>query len=114
MHILPQTSNLPRREIESILLPFWLFDQVALLVHESLRPHHLEGIMERIQRRLRCPVRAETAIGPGEVLPIVDGEVHVVQGVVRGAVDQLFGPMARDHVTVVDQDGPDLDSNEED
>lgn len=70
--------------------------------------------MERIQRRLRCPVRAETAIGPGEVLPIIDGEVHVVQGVVRGAVDQLLRPMARDHVTVVDQDGPDLDSNEED
>ncbi len=70
--------------------------------------------MDRIQRRLRCPVRAETAVGPGEVLPIIDGEVHVVQGVVRGAVDQLLRPMARDHVTVVDQDGPDLDSNEED
>lgn len=99
--------------IESILLPFWLFDRIALLVHESSRPHHLEGVMERIQRRLRCPVRAETAVGPSEVLSIVDGEVHVVQRVVRGAVDELLRPMTRDHVAVVDQDGPDLDGNEE-
>lgn len=57
--------------------------------------------MERIQRGLRCPVRAETAVGPGEVLSIVDGEVHVVQRVVRGAVDELLRPMVRNHVTVV-------------
>lgn len=59
-------------------------------------------------------MRAEIVVGPGEVLPIVDGEVHVVQCVVRGAVDEPFRPMARNHVTVVDQDGPDLDSHEED
>jgi len=69
--------------------------------------------MERIQRWLRCPVRAEIVVGPGEVLPIVDGEVHMVQCVVRGTVDELLRPMARDHVTVVNQDGPDLDSTEE-
>lgn len=57
--------------------------------------------MERIQRWLRCPVRAEKAVGPGEVLSIVDGEVHVVQRVVRGAVDELLCPMICDHVTVV-------------
>ena len=32
----------------------------------------------------------------------------------RGAVNELFHPMVPDHVTVVDQDGLDLDSNEED
>ena len=70
--------------------------------------------MQRIQRRLRCPVRAETGVGPGEVLTVIDGEVHVVQGVVGGAVDELLGPVAGDHVAVVDQDGPDLDGDEED
>jgi len=69
--------------------------------------------MERIQRWLRCPVRAEIIVGPGEILPIVDGEIHVVQRMMRGTVDELFRPMARDHVTVVNQDGPDLDSTEE-
>lgn len=70
--------------------------------------------MERIQLWLRGPVRAEIAVGPGEVLAVVDGEVHVVQRVVGGAVDELLCPVARDHVAVVDQDGPDLDRYEED
>lgn len=59
-------------------------------------------------------MRAETGVGPGEVLAVVDGEVHVVQCVVSGAVDELLGPVAGDHVAVVDQDGPDLDGDEED
>ena len=95
-------------------LPFRLLDQVPLLIHEPLRAHHFERVMQRIQRRLRRPVRAETAVRPGEVLAIIDGEVHVVQGVVGGAVDELFRPVAGDHVAVVDQDGPDLDGHEED
>jgi hypothetical protein len=31
----------------------------------------------------------------------------------RGAVDKFLRPMARNHVTVVNEDGPDLDCNEE-
>lgn len=95
------------------LLPLWLFDRIALLIHESFRSHHLDGIMERIQRWLGCPVRAEIVVGPGEILSIVDGKVHMVQRVVRRAVDELLRPMASNHVTVVDQDGPDLNSHEE-
>lgn len=57
---------------------------------------------------------AEVRVGPGEVLAVVDGEVHVVEGVMGGAVEELLGPVARDHVAVVDEDGPDLDGDEED
>lgn len=32
---------------------------------------------------------------------------------VRGAVDEFLRPVVRNHVTVVNEDGPDLDSNEE-
>lgn len=70
--------------------------------------------MEGVELGLGRAVGAKVGVGPGEVLAVVDGEVHVVQGVVGGAVEELFGPVARDHVAVVDQDGPDLDGNEED
>lgn len=70
--------------------------------------------MERVELWLGRAVGAEVGVGPGEVLAVVDGEVHVVQGVVGGAVEELFRPVARDHVAVVDQDGPDLDCDEED
>lgn len=70
--------------------------------------------MEGVELGLGRAVGAEVGVGPGEVLAVVDGEVHVVQGVVCGAVEELFRPVARDHVAVVDQDGPDLDGNEED
>ena len=60
------------------LLPLRLFDGVALLVDEPFRVHHLQSIVERIQLRLRGAVRAEIGVGPGEVLSVVDGEVHVV------------------------------------
>lgn len=117
MHIYRRLQALPTplpREIESNLLSLLLSDWVSLLVQESFRPHRLKGITERIKRWLWGPVRAETSVGPGEVLSIVDGKVHVVQRVVRGAVDEFLQPMARDHVPVMDQDGPDLDGNEED
>ena len=90
-----------------------LIDRVALLVDESLGAHDLEGIVQRVQGRVRGPVGAEIAIGPGKVLAVVDGEVDVVKGVVGGAVDELFGPVARDHVAVVDKDGPDLDAHKQ-
>lgn len=70
--------------------------------------------MEGVELGLGRAVGAEVGVGPGEVLAVVDGEVHVVQGVVGGAVEELFRPVARDHVAVVDQDGPDLDGDEED
>ncbi len=52
-------------------------------------------------------------IRPREILAVVDGEVHMVEGVVRGAVEEGFGPVAGDHVAVVDEDRPDLDEDEE-
>lgn len=57
-------------------------------------------------------MRVEVGVGPGEVLPVVDGEVHVVEGVVGRAVDVFFEPVARYHVTVVNEDGPYLHETE--
>ena len=99
---------------KSTLLGFGVLDWIALLVHKSFRSHHFESIMNRIQRRLRRPVRAEVVVGPGEVLSIVDSEIHVVQRMMRWTVDELFRPMAANHIAVMDEDGPDLDTNEED
>lgn len=58
-------------------------------------------------------MRVEVVIAPSEVLAVVDGEVHVVQGVVSRAVDEFLCPVARDHVAVVDEDCPDLYGDEE-
>lgn len=69
--------------------------------------------MDGIQLGLRRAVGVEVAVSPGEVLAVVDGKVHVMQGVVGGAVDELFEPVAGDHVAVVDENGPHLDEDEE-
>lgn len=63
---------------------------------------------------MRGAVRVEIDVGPGEILAIVDGEVHVAQRVMRGAIEEFFRPMARNHVAVVNKDGPDLDRTKED
>lgn len=54
----------------------------------------------------------EVIVRPCKVLPIVDGEVHVMQRVVGRAVDVLLKPVARDHVTIVDKNRPNLHQNE--
>ena len=46
-------------------------------------------------------------------LAVVHGEVEVVQGVVRGAVDDRRARVAGAHVRVVDENTPEVDSNEE-
>lgn len=69
--------------------------------------------MQRIELGLGCAMRAKVRIGPGKVLAVVDRKVHVVQGVMGGGVDEFLGPVAGDHVAVVDENGPDLDSHEE-
>lgn len=69
--------------------------------------------MQWVELGLGRAVRFEVAVGPGEVLAVVDGEVHVMQSVVGGTVDVLLEPVARDHVAVVDQNGPDLHQHEE-
>jgi hypothetical protein len=47
-------------------------------------------------------------------LAIVARKVEVMQCMVRGRVDESLEEVARDHVAVVDEDGPDLDEDEED
>lgn len=68
--------------------------------------------MNRVKLRPRCPVRVKVVVTPGEVLPVIDREVHVVQRVVSRAIDEFLCPMARDHIAVVDEDRPDLHSDE--
>lgn len=97
------------------LLGLWLLrDGVSLLVHQTLLAHDAEGLVDGVQLGTGLSVGVEVVVGPGEVLAVVDGEVHVVQRVVRGAVDELLGPVTRDHVSVVDEDGPDLHQDEHD
>ena len=58
-------------------------------------------------------MRVKVGVGPGKVLTVVDGKVHVVQSVVGRAVDVLFEPVTRNHVPVVDENSPDLYQYEE-
>lgn len=37
----------------------------------------------------------------------------MVQRVVGGAIDEFLGPVARDHVAVVNENGPDLNGHKE-
>ena len=97
-----------------LLLLLWLSNGVTCLVDKTLRPHKLKSIVDGIQLGPGCTVRVEVVVAPGKVLTVVDGKVHVVQGVVSGTVDELLGPVARDHVAIMDEDSPDLHSNEED
>ena len=69
--------------------------------------------MDRVEIGSWCSVGVEVIIAPGEILPVVDGEVHVMQGMVCGAVDKLLGPVSGDHVAIVYENGPNLHSNEE-
>ena len=90
-----------------------LRDWVALVIHQPLFAHDLEGFVEGVQIGLGRAVGVEVVIGPGEVLAVVAREVDVVQRVVCRAVNVLLEPVARNHVAVVDEDGPDLHRQEE-
>jgi hypothetical protein len=98
---------------QSRLLALLLVDGVAVLVGESLLLHDLDGVVDGVQVGLGRSVRVPVVIGPGKVLAVVDSKVHVVQGVVSRAVDELFQPVSGNHVAIVDKDGPDLDENKE-
>ena len=95
----------------SLLL--WLSDWVARLINQTLRPHNLECVVDGVEIGPGSAVRIEVVVAPGEVLAVVDSEVHVVQRVVSGTVDEFLSPVTGDHVPVVDKDSPDLHSNEE-
>lgn len=69
--------------------------------------------MDRVELGHGSTVRVPVIVCPCEVLAVVAGEEHVVESVVGRAVDELFEPVAGDHVAVVDEDGPDLNADEE-
>jgi hypothetical protein len=72
-----------------------------------------EDGQERVVARFRLAVRATDAIRPCEVLAVVDSEVEVVKGMMRGPVDQLLEGVARDKIRVVDEDRPEVDRDEQ-
>src|SRR6478735_10517592 len=95
------------------LLILGLLDGVSILVHQALLAHDSDRLVNRIQLGHGSTVRVPVVVGPCEVLAVVAGEEHVVESVVSRAVDELFEPMASNHVAVVDKDGPDLNADEE-
>ena len=56
MLLQPCTSNEPREPKNSALLPLSFLDHIPILIHQPLRPHYFQRIVQRIQRRLRCPM----------------------------------------------------------
>jgi hypothetical protein len=108
------------RDVKIVLLVFatlalailLLRDWVPLLINQALLTHDAQGLVQRVKLGLGRAVGLEVTVGPGEVLAVVDSEVDVVEGVMGGAVDVLFEPVASDHVGVVDENGPDLHQEE--
>jgi len=70
-------------------------------------------LQQRVEVGLRVAIGVPDAVRPGEVLPVVDREVQVVQRVVRGPVDDVLERVAGDHVGVVNEDAPKVDGDEE-
>jgi hypothetical protein len=110
-----QRSNIAhnRTALTTMLLLLRLSNRVSSLINKALGSHDLQRVVNGVQLGPRRAVRVEVVVAPREVLAVVDGEVHVVQRVVGRAVDELLGPVARDHVAIVDEDGPDLHRDEE-
>jgi hypothetical protein len=111
LHKTTQRMLSPFNSSGSLLL--WLSNWVARLINQTLCPHNFECVVNGVEIGPGSAVRIEVVVAPGEVLAVVDSEVHVVQRVVSRAVDKLLGPVAGNHVAVVDEDSPDLHSNEE-
>lgn len=57
---------------------------------------------QRVQFRIRVAVRIVKSIRPSEILTVVDGEIKMVERMVRRAVDDLLKRVSRNHVRVVD------------
>ena len=69
--------------------------------------------MNRVEFWRRSAVRVKVRVGPSKVLAVVAGKIEMVKRVVGRRVDESFEEMARDHVSIVNQDRPELDKNEQ-
>lgn len=83
-----------------------------LLCKRRLVLEHIDG-EKRVVLCLGSAVGATHSVANGKVLAVVAGEEEVVQGVVRGTVDDFFEWRVADHVRVVDQDAPEVDKDKE-
>lgn len=68
--------------------------------------------MNRVKLRPWCPVRVKVVVTPGKILSVVDSKVHMMQRMVSGAVDEFLSPVTRNHITIVNEDGPNLHGDE--
>jgi hypothetical protein len=60
------------------LLALGLFDGVTILVRKSLLLHDPDSLVDGIQLGHGSSVGVPVVVGPGEVLAVVAGKVHVV------------------------------------
>ena len=74
----------------------------------------LVHLMHGVKVAGRLSVGVAHPVCPGEVLPVVHCEVHVMQRMMCGSVDDLLQWVVRDHVRIVYQDRPHIDENKED
>jgi len=90
-----------------------LRDRVSSLIYQTLLLHHPQTLVDWVELWCGSSITVKVRVGPGEVLAVIAGEVEVVQGVVSGGVDESFKEVARDHVSVVNKDSPELNENKE-
>lgn len=90
-----------------------LRDRVSSLIYQTLLLHHPQTLVDWVEFWCGSTITVKVRVGPGKVLAVIAGEVEVVQGVVSGGVDESFKEVARDHVSVVDKDSPELNENKE-
>jgi hypothetical protein len=57
-------------------------------------------------------MRAKRNVAPCEILTIVYFEVHMMQSMMGRVVYELTSPMSTNHITIVNEDCPELNSDE--
>jgi hypothetical protein len=70
-------------------------------------------VVQRVVLLRRMPIRTSHAIRPGEVLTIIHRKMDMVLRVMRRSIDDVLERMTGDHVRIVNEYGPEIDSDEE-
>jgi hypothetical protein len=102
------TTRTKRKKVQGSVSLQRLSGNDGLLL--GLQPLHFQ---HGVQAAVRLPIRPSSLIRPSEVLTVVYGEIQVVEGVMRGSINDVFQPVAGDHIRVVDEHGPNVHADEE-
>ena len=76
----------------------------------SLQPLHLQ---HRVQAAIGMLIRSSNPIRPGEVLSVINGEIQMMQGVMRGPVDHVLQPVSGNHIRIVNEHRPNVHPDEQ-